>query len=99
MFLTALFIAFKFVLCIVSVAGAVGLLAVICITIGVFPIALFKTFPVVGIVIGILITATVVYFAARCINLSVKERKRKELYKTAKENCEKRLKETSEEQK
>ncbi len=99
MFLTALFIAFKVVLCIVSAVGAIGLLIGAVIGIGALIAAIFRVFPVVGIVLAVIITAIVVFLLVHCIKLKTKERKRLKLYETAKKNREKYLKEMSEEQK
>lgn len=97
MFLTALFITFKVVLGIVSIVGAFGLVIGTLIGIGALIAATFKVFPVVGIVLAVIITATVVFLTVHCIKLKTKERKRIKLYETAKENRKKYLKEMSEE--
>ncbi len=97
MFLTALFIAFKVTLCIVSAVGAIGLLIFLIIGIGALIAAIFKVFPVVGIVLAVIISAIFILWVAHCIKLTVEKRKTKKLYRTAKENRKKRLKEISEE--
>ncbi|MBR3818479.1 MAG: hypothetical protein IKJ41_04950 [Clostridia bacterium] len=71
MFLTALFITFKVVLGIVSIVGAFGLVIGTLIGIGALIAAIFRVFPVVGIVfaviLAIILIAAVSYAICRLI--------------------------------
>lgn len=93
MFLLTFFTVFKIITFILSIVVVIGLFICVIIGIGALIAALFTVFPTVSIVLAVIVAAIVISAAAYCINSFIKERKRKKLYKTAKENREKHLKE------
>ncbi len=73
MFISILYIAFKFILWILSIVSVIGTVIIGVIVIG----ALIKTLPVVGILLALIVLSVAVYY----IILFVNDQKEKKLYK------------------